>query len=207
MEVYKSANNCIVTLKLLTDTQHTLQRSGVVDTNYAKFRCSKALVLSIEHKDTNELLMFINSNYNPSFEYQVGKIVIAEDYDTNTNNICSHGIHFYLTKEPAYFYQKEVPNCEYKSWYDNGQLSIHYIYNDDQSKIKANYWYENGQLSTLSIYDNGGNNGECTHWHKNGQLSKHYTFVDEKYEGYYEEWNEIGQLHVHRVYINGQKQN
>jgi hypothetical protein len=180
MEVYKSAENCIVTLGLLNDTLHNLNRSGVTNKDCAKFRCNKAIVIDIKNKDTNKALTSVTSDYDENFKYQVGKIVTANSYDSDEDYVCTSGIHFYITKEPTYFYSKQTLNGKHKEWYDNGQCFIQCTfvdgkYNDDYKK-----WFFNGQLCICCTFVNGKLEGDYKEWNYTGQLRTHYVYVNDK---------------------------
>jgi uncharacterized protein YjbI with pentapeptide repeats len=70
-----------------------------------KCRCSKALVLAIENIDGSDSgLQEIESIYNPSFVYRVGKIVEVPDFDDNRWNECAPGIHFFMDRQDAVEY-------------------------------------------------------------------------------------------------------
>lgn len=59
-----------------------------------KCRCERALVLEGEGI----------SSYNSAFKYEVGKEVVADNYDPNRWNECGGGIHFFITREEAEAY-------------------------------------------------------------------------------------------------------
>jgi len=64
-----------------------------------KFRCYFADVLEIDGKTTGK----IEHSWNgiDITVYEVGKRVYADSWDANRWNECSHGIHFFLTREEA----------------------------------------------------------------------------------------------------------
>ena len=62
-----------------------------------KCRCSEALVLSI---DDGALQEITNTNYWP-LTYRVGELVRPDSFDENRWNECSHGIHFFITRQEA----------------------------------------------------------------------------------------------------------
>ena len=71
-----------------------------------KCRCSKALVLAIENiYGSDSVLQEIESIYNPSFVYRVGKIVEVPDFDDNRWNECAPGIHFFIDRQDAVEYE------------------------------------------------------------------------------------------------------
>ena len=128
-KVYKSCGSYIVTLNILKDSKHNLFRRNVVDSSKAKFRCSKAFVIDITHKYTNEKIDEIESDYSRDFIYRVGHYVFS-DFDLPLVETCSRGIHFYLTEECAYYHN--VPykyrDCIHKSWFSCGTPGENKIY-------------------------------------------------------------------------------
>ena len=62
-----------------------------------KCRCSEALVLSIDDGAVQEIT---NTNYEP-ITYKVGELVHPDSFDENRWNECSHGIHFFITRQEA----------------------------------------------------------------------------------------------------------
>ena len=70
-----------------------------------KCRCSKAKVLEIQNFDgTKSDFKKVESNYDASFIYKVGKIVSVDSFDTDRLNECSTGIHFFISREMAVKY-------------------------------------------------------------------------------------------------------
>ena len=96
---YKKAYyNCIVKLQICEDAKRSSATTK-------KCRCSKALVLSIENIDGSDSgLQEIESIYNPSFVYRVGKIVEVHDFDDNRWNECAPGIHFFMNRQDVVEY-------------------------------------------------------------------------------------------------------
>lgn len=206
MKVYKSAGNYIVTLDLLDDTQHNMNRSDLSNLNHAKFRCDRALVLKIKNKDTKRTKTSIKSDFDPKLKYYTNKIVEADHYDPNEKTVCSNGIHFYLTKKTAYFHDKKVNNGKYKMWYDNGQLNESCTLVNNKIEGKYKKWNIYGQLIEYSTHVNNTLEGKYKLWHTNGQLKEHSTYVNSKYEGTYKEWYTNGTLRKQYTYLDGQKQ-
>jgi hypothetical protein len=75
MKVYKACQNSIVTLELLPDSKTNESRNGVVDSNYAKFRCDKARVVDIVNFYNGITLDRDTSFHRPNFVYRKGDIV------------------------------------------------------------------------------------------------------------------------------------
>ena len=94
----KCQNNMIVKLEI---TEDALRCSATG----RKCRCSKAKVLSITNLDgTESNIEFVSSKRDPFFIYKVGEIVEVKDFDTNRWNVCSTGIHFFITRQEAVDY-------------------------------------------------------------------------------------------------------
>ena len=71
-----------------------------------KCRCSKALVLAIENIDGSDSgLQKIESYFDFSFIYRVGKIIEVSDFDDNRWNECAPGIHFFMDRQDAVEYE------------------------------------------------------------------------------------------------------
>jgi antitoxin component YwqK of YwqJK toxin-antitoxin module len=125
---------------------------------------------------------------------------VAHALDTNLENVCSNGIHYFLNLECAFYYSlKEITNGEYLEWYDNGQQHIKCTYTD--GKLNGEYleWYDNGQQHIKCTYTGGKLNGEFLIWYDNGQQQIKCTFTD----GEYLVWNENGQQVLKCTYTDG----
>ena len=48
--------------------------------------------------------MIVNHKYGHDTVYEVGKEVLPDSWDDNRWNECSHGIHFFITKQEAINY-------------------------------------------------------------------------------------------------------
>ena len=94
---YKKANDKIVELLITEDAKRSSATTR-------RCRCSKAKVLSITSLDGKEEYTKVNSNYDPDFVYEVGKVIEVKDFDENRWNECSNGIHFFITRDEAVMY-------------------------------------------------------------------------------------------------------
>lgn len=120
--------NCrewIIIMKKIEDTRTTESRI-VKDIKFAKYRASHLQVVLIVNKfDFTKTLYYIYNYFNGKrTKYKEGEIVYPDSFD-DSNKICSNGIHYFTSIEPAYYYGIET--CEnytgdYVSWYDDGQL-------------------------------------------------------------------------------------
>jgi hypothetical protein len=139
----------LVTMEKLKDTKTNEHRKDVTDNRYATFRANKLKVLSINkinlalcEPDTsminqcvslyNPLGNFWNYYYPDTLKdietirtiYKIGEIVYADRYDEDAYSICTHGIHYFRSKERAIMY--DVLSYNIKSHYqlfdDNGDV-------------------------------------------------------------------------------------
>ena len=65
-----------------------------------KCRADKAIVLAIYNLDGDEIDSAY-SLYDHDFVYRKGESIIPDAFDDNRWNECSHGIHFFITREEA----------------------------------------------------------------------------------------------------------
>ncbi len=70
-----------------------------------KCRASCAQVLEIKDKQGNTYDVGCSAFYPSEKEYRVGHMVYARKFDDNPFNVCSGGIHFFLTEEEAWRYK------------------------------------------------------------------------------------------------------
>lgn len=125
LRAYKSAYDYIIELEIdMIKSKNNLSRN-VFDIYHAKFRCDKAYVVRICNKYTGEEIDSITSKFDSKFIYKEGNYIQALDYNENVNAICTTGIHFYCSKEAAYYHDFEVHDHftgVYKNWDDDGKL-------------------------------------------------------------------------------------
>lgn len=120
---FKSAGKYIVELDIDNVTSKNNLFREVYDSEFASYRCSRALIVDIYDKITNQQVDHVRSDYDKKFVYIRGRYVYVLDYDTNMNNICTAGIHFYLSKVPAYYHNLISSDFsgEYKEWDPDGR--------------------------------------------------------------------------------------
>lgn len=229
MYIYKSAKDYIIKLELsIDDSVFTNMDRIVKNKEHAKYRCNKARVVQIYNKHNNQKINSISSDHDFHFIYNVGDIVEVYDYDKNTDNTCSNGIHFYLTEETAYYHELlrycQKYTGEYKSWYDDGGISRQCVYLDGMMHGKCIDWYKNGKIHRYSTCENGEQIGEYIMWHDNGNIAV-YVYEQEKYlngeknmyswyrdgkpkeyilcNKFQMKWNNNGELIKKLTYVNG----
>lgn len=146
-----------VSCKQLPNPKNTLTRNGVINKNYAKFRCNGAFV--VEGRGI--------SAHRTSFTYAAGQWVFPKDYDVDSDIICSDGIHFFLTPEAAELYVEIFPmlNIREMSWKilnfynENGGISRTFEF-ADKGTYKLSKFRGNGSLKYVENYRNNQLNGE-----------------------------------------------
>jgi antitoxin component YwqK of YwqJK toxin-antitoxin module len=199
----KGANNTLIILDIPSDSLYNMNRSDIVNKQFAKYRCSYAIVKEIIDLKSGEKMNETQSMNDKNFKYSVGQKVVPNTFDTNLENICSSGIHFFLDKECAELYEHFPTNGEYKNWYDNGQLLKHCFYKNGKLDGEYKIWYDNEQLSRHCFYKNGKIDGEFKEWHSNGKLSTYYFYKNGELDGELKEWYDNGQLCILCFYKNG----
>jgi len=204
MEVYKAAGNYIITLQIDPDGENNLDRDGVVDKNYAKFRCREAQVVKIKSKFGKETLDSIESDYHKGFIYKVGEKVVEPSYNEKyKNNVCGDGIHFYLSKEAAYYHRLYGINGLIKDFYPSGQLSQQGVWKNLNPDGEWLCYHENGVLQEKNIYQNGNLHGLHQTWYNNGKQAEITNYIDGKKHGLSRKWHNNGQLKLWDIYKDG----
>ena len=95
---WKKVGAYIIKLKILDDAK----RSNATG---RKCRCSAAEVLEIQNLDgTKSAIDRIHNNSYCGADYIVGEIVTPDSFDDDRWNECSHGIHFFITRQEAVDY-------------------------------------------------------------------------------------------------------
>lgn len=71
-----------------------------------KCRCELARVVGITKKDGSDtdLKEIVNNSYEPVVTYKLGEMVYPDSFDDDRWNECSHGIHFFITRQEAVEY-------------------------------------------------------------------------------------------------------
>lgn len=96
---WKKVNGYVVKLRVPEDAKRSSSTSR-------KCRCSHAEVLAIQKIDgtTANVVELENRSYLPATTYKVGEIVRADKWDSDRWNECSHGIHFFISRDEAVRY-------------------------------------------------------------------------------------------------------
>lgn len=230
--VYKSCLEWIVVLQKLDSTITNEDRKDIKYSMSAKHRANMLKVVDIIHKFSDEQCHEITNSVHleNKITYKIGNIVKVNDYDTNINEVCSTGIHYFRDPLPAFYYEliiNKIVNGKYISFYDNGQKEreckfINGQYNgkyikwyiDGKKQLECTFnngqldgayisWYNNGKLHQKYNYINGNLSGKCINWLLNEQKYEERNYHDGKLNGVYFKWFDNGQLYIESYYIDG----
>lgn len=204
-----------------------LSRDEVIDPNYAKFRCKQAKVISIYSVTADPTYAICEKNQftqgvslkERSFKYVVGQQVDVPNYDNNIDNICSAGIHFFLTEKAAYYWANTSTNSV---WHHNGRIKICHIDNPITNITTFEQFYYNGTLQkqfsykdgcTVSKYKciytkrcyikrSGIRHGPQLTFYNDGQIKTRISYNNNNKHGLYKEFHPNGQVKKSVVYVN-----
>ena len=202
---YKSCDNFIVTMKKLPDTTCNESRKGVVDPLHAAFQADKLMVVSIEHKETGLMIWQIKNTIYKACQiwYKISTEVSVPNYDKNPDNIHAPGIHYYLSREAAFYSGYcHIENGPYLSWDNNGQKMEECMYLNGKRHGVCQCWDKYGQKATECTYLNGKLHGHYINWY-NGNKDTECTFINDLRHGLYQSWNKYGQKIEECTYTHG----
>lgn len=232
---YKKCRDNIM-LKLEILGKNNEKRENAVVPEFAKMRSSKVKVLKIYKLHFNqkgkrvETVMnhvTAQSKHDIKFKYKFNEIIEVDTYDENIENVCSQGIHYFMSEEAAYYYDFTPQNGICKRWYDNGVLMYQFNcrygkrngikkewFDTGILKSQENYlrdilhgktktWYHDGKLQCVINYKWGIPNGKIETYHSNGNLEKICFYENDKLCGKYMEYYSIGKLKSICFYENG----
>ena len=179
--VFKSCKDWIVVMKKNPDTETNELRS-VVNEMYAKYRANKLRVIKIFNKlNPTATVSHVSSNAyeKKSITYRVGQCVYVKevDFDTDMNNVCSTGIHYFKSVEAAFYFElpKKYTGPYYKWSSDGDNVAEGYYEND----LKTGSWisyYSDRHVKEEGQYENDLKTGLWTYYYSDGNIFKqgHY---------------------------------
>ena len=159
--VFKATTTGIVILEKM-DLTETNENRIVKDPKFAKYRANILSVIAIRDRyDPDEELKETTSLYNSSFVYKVGETVKDDRFNVK-DAICSHGIHYFKTIEPAFYYGINTKNLTgfYKEWHNNGLLSQMFFLTDGVLDGYCETWSMAGINYKKCNYKNGHLHGQ-----------------------------------------------
>lgn len=194
MIAYKTAINplentrALVVLEIPADGKNNIQRTNIYDPNYARYRCDRAKVISIQDMETGEELEGATSMFGIGGKnkilYLKGETVVSDGYEKDPHVIFGSGIHFFLSEEPARHLRMNKPTDGlYKDWYDDGRISMESFYKDGVLHGEYKSWHANGMSEHRGIYTHGLKHGTFETWFDSGNLKSHYNYVKDHLHG------------------------
>ena len=78
-------------------------------------------------------------------------------------------------------------------WYENGNKSSEFTFNNDVSYQEETLWYENGQRMRETTYKDFRRDGIWTYWYENGNKKREENYKDDERDGVWTYWYENGQ--------------
>jgi antitoxin component YwqK of YwqJK toxin-antitoxin module len=208
MLAYKVALNgqtrVLITLEIPRDALTNMNRTNVVNKQTAKYRTNKAKVLNIFDSNGNKYTTAKSGFYDKGIlEYRVGELIIEPNFDTNLEEVCSKGIHFFLDKKVAEEYHLiKIQNGLLIAYCDNGvKLSETNFVNGVQHGLLRTY-YDSGELYSTCNYVNGYIQGLVQVWYKDGKKFREYTMVDGLVQGICQSWHENGAIQSISTYVD-----
>ncbi len=104
---YKRCYHYLIVLYITSDIETNENRNRVIDKRFAKFRAARAWCVCIFDTFVMKTVSkYLNHVGEFSANYYANGWVFPTFYDTNVNNICSAGIHFFNHCLGAYFYHQ-----------------------------------------------------------------------------------------------------
>ena len=200
------SGSVIITLEIPDDALHNIDRSSVIQKETAAYRCNKARVLdisdakdiSIKYTEANSGVLEENT-WKFNLFYKVGKIVEEPSFDTNIENICTEGIHFFLSRKLAEDYYNENKENTYSL--ETGLLlqrrtmlegMLHGIYEE---------WYPTGKKKLEQEVKEGVAHGLTKEYDEQGVLHKEYNLENGLLEGTFWENYPSGTRKVKKNFI------
>jgi len=171
----------LVILEKIKGTKTNEGRFRVVNRAYAKFRADKLRVIKIINVNNPNLTKkyIVNIFNDIKIRYKVGKITYPNKYDENIDVICSSGIHYFNTIDPAYFYiENPVNHTGYVyEWKDNGEIRYEGLTLKGIMNGKWTFWHSHGIKSSEGEYLKGQKNGIWICWYENGKRKAKETYI------------------------------
>lgn len=91
---WKKASGCVVELKIPAWARRT--------SSIGSRKCRAEFAIVVDIRDQNQKqIKTVTGKYDKTTVYEIGKIVRPDSYDSDPRVECSHGIHFFVTREEA----------------------------------------------------------------------------------------------------------
>jgi hypothetical protein len=111
---HSTSYDCIVVMRKPENVKCNELRTGVVDKNFAKFRCNGLITVAIYDLNLKKFILtlehFVLIGYflnvlNLNVTYTVGTLTEPDKYAEDISLICGSGIHYFLSLEAALNYK------------------------------------------------------------------------------------------------------
>jgi antitoxin component YwqK of YwqJK toxin-antitoxin module len=198
----------LVILKKIRTTKTNEERK-TIDPKTAKFRASELRVVRIINLNdpTKTIRYLVNDYEGKKIKYRVGEIVRPDTFDEDINCVCSNGIHYFKSIEPAIFYGGVPTNYTGigMNWYEDGQKREEQEYLDGKPTGRWQIWHTNGQKWEEGEYLDGKPTGRWQIWHSNGQKWEEREYLDGIPTGRWYKWYPNGRKYYEGCYLEGKK--
>jgi len=209
---YKAAKNgdtrVVITLEIPEDALTNLKRTSIVNSQKAKYRANKVKVLKIEDAEGNAYETAETGFFaEKKLSYKVGEVLEEPTYDSDIEQVCSRGLHFFLDRKVAEQYDLyNLENGLLEKWYDDGRKCFERLYKDGKKEGMWQTWYNNGQKSSEGMIKEGKQEGLWQYWYANGQREYEGLYKDGKRYGLRQQWYENGQREYEGMYKDGKQE-
>jgi antitoxin component YwqK of YwqJK toxin-antitoxin module len=193
-------------MKKLEDTKTNEERKDIANMNYTKFRADKlAVIFIVNVNNPSETTKSIIHEFNGTkCLYEVDIVVEADYYDNDVRIICSHGIHYFKTIEPAYYY-RDIPVGyigTWREWYDNGAKKSERKLTTESGSGYMTMWHSNGiKMTEGNMLDNKLTGKWITYYEDGRKGSKAY-FIEGKRSGLWTQYYMIEDLFLANEYFD-----
>src|SRR5579872_345440 len=161
------SNYYICVLEPTDYTDNNEKRADIVNASTAHYRGSEFLVKKIvslsntetEINSVNHITNLVNSRVTTL--YEVGKKVVAKNYDQDKAVVCSGGISYFLSVDVAYYYGKRYIAIDdkytghWEEYYSNGQLMTAFEMVDGLIHLHYIIYSPKGKIIVITKYVNG----------------------------------------------------
>ena len=149
--------------------QNNEKRESIADKRYAKFRANKVKVLEIYNaQDSTITHNEAQSLFDSNVKYVVNDIVKPDSYHPDPENVCSNGIHYYLTEEAAYHWESRSDGL-IKTFYDDGTIKCEREMRNNKVNGSYTTFYNNGNVFEKMNFENGHLHGPYEQWSVEGK--------------------------------------
>lgn len=149
--------------KLSEGTITNEEREGIKDKTRAKFRANKLKVIGIINiENPSEKESKIIGSYNKLCTiYEIGRNVYPDSFNYNLDIVCTNGIHYFKSLEPALFY--DVAPSKYTgfftNWYNSGEKSGEGPMLNGKRHGYWKFFWDDGRKKSMGHFVNGNENG------------------------------------------------